>query len=93
MNDKVHLFFKSNQNSVDEYSIRGHQFLNSFELSINTLGIEHDTMLKNFGNIIFARIKQLEKDYEMIRDYELKDAHKKRRQYDLPSPRCPLNYL
>jgi len=75
LNDKVHLFFKSNRNSVDEYSIRGHQFLNSFELSINTLGIEHDTMLKKLGNIIFARIKQLEKDYEMIRDYE--DSQKK----------------
>ena len=48
----------------------GHQFLNSFELSINTLGIEHDTMLKKIGNIIFARIKQLEKDYEMIRAHE-----------------------
>ena len=75
LNDKVHLFFKSNRNSVDEYSMRGHQFLNSFELSINTLGIEHDTMLKKLGNIIFARIKQLEKDYEMIRDYE--DSQKK----------------
>ena len=75
LNDKVHLFFKSNRNSVDEYSIRGHQFLNSFELSINTLGIEHDTMLKKLGNIIFARIKQIEKDYEMIRDYE--DSQKK----------------
>ena len=75
LNDKVHLFFKSNRNSVDEYSIRGHQFLNSFELSINTLGIEHDTMLKKIGNIIFARIKQLEKDYEMIRNYE--DSQKK----------------
>ena len=75
LNDKVHLFFKSNRNSVDEYSIRGHQFLNSFELSINTLGIEHATMLKKLGNIIFARIKQLEKDYEMIRDYE--DSQKK----------------
>ena len=75
LNDKVHLFFKSNRNSVDEYSIRGHQFLNSFELSINTLGIEHDTMLKKLGNIIFARIKQLEKDYEMIRAYE--DSEKK----------------
>ena len=75
LNDKVHLFFKSNRNSVDEYTIRGHQFLNSFELSINTLGIEHDTMLKKLGNIIFARIKQLEKDYEMIRDYE--DSQKK----------------
>ena len=75
LNDKVHLFFKSNRNSVDEYSIRGHQFLNSFELSINTLGIEHDTMLKRLGNIIFARIKQNEKDYEMIRDYE--DSQKK----------------
>ena len=75
LNDKVHLFFRSNRNSVDEYSIRGHQFLNSFELSINTLGIEHDTMLKKLGNIIFARIKQLEKDYEMIRDYE--DSQKK----------------
>ena len=69
LNDKVHLFFKSNR-SVDEYSIRGHQFLNAFELSINTLGIEHDTMLKKLGNIIFARIKQNEKDFEMIRDYE-----------------------
>ena len=75
LNDKVHLFFKSNRNSVDEYSIRGHQFLNSFELSINTLGIEHDTMLKKLGNIIFARIKQLEKDFEMVRDYE--DSQKK----------------
>ena len=45
LNDKVHLFFKSNRNSVDEYTIRGHQFLNSFELSINTLGVEHDTCL------------------------------------------------
>ena len=69
LNDKVHLFFKSNRNSVDEYSIRGHQFLNSFELSINTLGIEHDTMLKKLGNIIFARIKQLEKDMAMVREY------------------------
>ena len=75
LNDKVHLFFKSDRNSVDEYSMRGHQFLNSFELSINTLGIEHDTMLKKLGNIIFARIKQLEKDYEIIRDYE--DSQKK----------------
>ena len=75
LNDKVHLFFRSNRNSVDEYSIRGHQFLNSFELSINTLGIEHDTMLKKLGNIIFAKIKQNEKDYEMIRDYE--DSQKK----------------
>ena len=75
LHDKVHLIFRSNRNSVDEYSIRGHQFLNSFELSINTLGIEHDTMLKKLGNIIFARIKQLEKDYEMIRDYE--DSQKK----------------
>ena len=69
LNDKVHLFFKSNR-SVDEYSIRGHQFLNSFELSINTLGIEHDTMLKKLGNIIFARIKQIEKDMEMLKEYE-----------------------
>ena len=69
LNDKVHLFFKSNR-SVDEYTIRGHQFLNSFELSINTLGIEHDTMLKKLGNIIFARIKQLEKDMEMLKEYE-----------------------
>ena len=75
LNDKVHLFFKSNRNSVDEYSIRGHQFLNSFELSINTLGIEHDTMLKKLGNIIFARIKQNQKDFEMVRDYE--DSQKK----------------
>ena len=75
LNDKVHLFFKSNRNSVDEYTIRGHQFLNSFELSINTLGIEHDTMLKKLGNIIFARIKTLEKEYEMIRNYE--DSEKK----------------
>ena len=75
LNDKVHIFFKSNRNSVDEYSIRGHQFLNSFELSINTLGIEHDTMLKKLGNIIFARIKQIEKDFEMVRDYE--DSQKK----------------
>ena len=75
LNDKVHLFFKSNRNSLDEYTIRGHQFLNSFELSINTLGIEHDTMLKKLGNIIFARIKQIEKDFEMVRDYE--DSQKK----------------
>ena len=75
LNDKVHLFFKSNRNSIDEYTIRGHQFLNSFELSINTLGIEHDTMLKKLGNIIFARIKQIEKDFEMVRDYE--DSQKK----------------
>ena len=75
LNDKVHLFFKSNRNSVDEYTIRGHQFLNSFELSINTLGIEHDTMLKKLGNIIFARIKQIEKYFEMVRDYE--DSQKK----------------
>ena len=75
LNDKVHLFFKSNRNSVDEYTIRGHQFLNSFELSINTLGIEHDTMLKKLGNIIFARIKQIEKDFEMVRDYG--DSQKK----------------
>tara|TARA_Y100000004_G_scaffold48726_1_gene53666 strand:- start:140 stop:469 length:330 start_codon:yes stop_codon:yes gene_type:complete len=70
LNDKVHLFFKSNRNSLDEYSMSGHQFLNSFELSINTLGIEHDTMLKKIGNIIFARIKQLEKDMAMVREYE-----------------------
>ena len=75
LNDKVHLFFKSNRNSVDEYTIRGHQFLNCFELSINTLGIEHDTMLKKLGNIIFARIKQIEKDFELVRDYE--DSQKK----------------
>ena len=75
LNDKVHLFFKSNRNSVDEYSIIVHQFLNSFELSINTLGIEHDTMLKKLGNIIFARIKTLEKEYEMIRAHE--DSQKK----------------
>ena len=75
LNDKVHLFFKSNRNSVDEYTIRGHQFLNSFELSINTLGVEHDTMLKKLGNIIFARIKQNQKDFEMVRDYE--DSQKK----------------
>ena len=75
LNDKVHLFFKSNRNSLDEYSMSGHQFLNSFELSINTLGIEHDTMLKKLGNIIFARIKQIEKDFEMVRDYE--DSQKK----------------
>ena len=75
LNDKVHLFFKSDRNSVDEYSMRGHQFLNSFELSINTLGIEHDTMLKKLGNIIFARIKTLEKEYEMIRAHE--DSQKK----------------
>ena len=75
LNDKVHLFYKSDRNSVDEYSMRGHQFLNSFELSINTLGIEHDTMLKKLDNIIFARIKQIEKDFEMVRDYE--DSKKK----------------
>ena len=27
-------------------------------------------MLKKLGNIIFARIKQIEKDMEMIREYE-----------------------
>ena len=75
LNDKVHLFFKSNRNSLDEYTIRGHQFLNSFELSINTLGVEHDIMLKKHGNIIFARIKQIEKDMEMIRAHE--DSQKK----------------
>ena len=75
LNDKVHLFFKSNRNSLDEYTIRGHQFLNSFELSINTLGVEHDIMLKKLGNIIFARIKQIEKDMEMIRAHE--DSQKK----------------
>ena len=75
LNDKVHLFFKSNRNSLDEYTIRCHQFLISFELSINTLGIEHDTMLKKLGNIIFARIKQIEKDMEMIRAHE--DSQKK----------------
>ena len=75
LNDKVHLFFKSNRNSVDEFTIRGHQFLNCFELSINTLGVEHDMMLKKLANIIFARIKQNEKDYEMILDYE--DSQKK----------------
>ena len=75
LNDKVHLFYKSDRNSVDEYSMSGHKFLNSFELSINTLGIEHDTMLKKIGNIIFAKIKQNEKDYEMIRAHE--DSQKK----------------
>ena len=75
LNDKVHLFFKDNRNSLDEYSMSGHKFLHSFEIAIHSLGIEHDTMLKKIGNIIFARIKQLEKDYEMIRDYE--DSQKK----------------
>jgi hypothetical protein len=75
LNDKVHLFFKDNRNSLDEYSMSGHKFLHSFELAINTLGIEHDTMLKKLGNIIFARIKQLEKDMAMVRDYE--DSQKK----------------
>ena len=75
LNDKGHLFFRSDRNSVDEYSMSGHKFLNSFELSINTLGIEHDTMLKKLGNIIFARIKQIEKDMEMIRAHE--DSQKK----------------
>ena len=28
LNDKVHLFFKDNRNTIDEYTIRGHQFLN-----------------------------------------------------------------
>ena len=70
LNDKVHLFFKSDRNSVDEYTMSAHKFLNSFELSINTLGIEHDIMLKRVGNIIFARIKQLEKDMEMVRAHE-----------------------
>ena len=75
LNDKVHLFFKDNRNSLDEYSMSGHKFLHSFEIAINTLGIEHDTMLKKLGNIIFARIKQLEKDMAMVRDYE--DSQKK----------------
>ena len=75
LNDKVHLFFRSDRNSVDEYTMSAHKFLNSFELSINTLGIEHDIMLKKIGNIVFARIKQLEKDYEMIRAHE--DSQKK----------------
>ena len=75
LNDKVHLFFKDNRNSLDEYSMSGHKFLRFFELSINTLGIEHDTMLKKLGNIIFARIKQIEKDFEMVRNYE--DSQKK----------------
>ena len=60
LNDKVHLFFKSNR-SVDEYSIRGHQFLNSFELSINTLGIEHDTMLKNLAILFLQELNNLKK--------------------------------
>ena len=77
LNDKVHLFFKDNRNSLDEYSMSSHKFLHSFELAINTLGIEHDMMLKKVGNIIFARIKQLEKDYEMIRAHE--DSQKKPR--------------
>ena len=77
LNDKVHLFFRSDRNSVDEYTMSAHKFLNSFELSINTLGIEHDIMLKKIGNIVFARIKQLEKDYEMIRAHE--DSQKKPR--------------
>ena len=75
LNDKVHLFFKDNRNSLDEYSMSGHKFLHSFELAIHSLGIEHDTMLKKLGNIIFARIKQLEKDMAMVRDYE--DSQKK----------------
>ena len=75
LNDKVHLFFKDNRNSLDEYSMSCHKFLHSFELAINTLGIEHDTMLKKIGNIIFARIKQNQKDSEMVRDYE--DSQKK----------------
>ena len=70
LNDKIHLFFKDNRNSLDEYSMSSHKFLHSFELAINTLGIEHDMMLKKVGNIIFARIKQLEKDSEMVRNYE-----------------------
>ena len=70
LNDKVHLFFKDNRNSLDEYSMSGHKFLQSFELAINTLGVEHDMMLKKLGNIIFAKIKQNEKDSEMVRDYE-----------------------
>ena len=75
LNDKVHLFFKDNRNSLDEYSMSGHKFLHSFELAINTLGIEHDIMLKKLGNIIFARIKQIEKDMEMISAHE--DSQKK----------------
>jgi len=70
LNDKVHLFFKDNRNSLDEYSMSGHKFLHSFELAINTLGVEHDIMLKKLGNIIFARIKQIEKDMEMLKEYE-----------------------
>ena len=37
LNDKVHLFFKSDRNSVDEYSMSGHKFLNSFEVKIGPL--------------------------------------------------------
>ena len=61
LNDKVHLFFKSNRNSLDEYTIRGHQFLNSFELSINTLGIEHDTMLKNLATLFLQKLNKTKK--------------------------------
>ena len=32
-------------------------------------------MLKKLGNIIFARIKQNQKDFDMVRDYE--DSQKK----------------
>ena len=70
LNDKVHLFFKDNRNSLDEYSMSAHKFLYSFELAINTLGVEHDMMLKKVANIVFARIKQNEKDMAMLREYE-----------------------
>ena len=59
LNDKVHLFFKDNRNSLDEYSMSGHKFLHSFELAIHSLGIEHDTMLKKIGNIIFLLLQSL----------------------------------
>ena len=90
LNDKVHLFFKSDRNSVDEYSMSGHKFLNSFELAINTLGIEHDTMLKKIGNILFAKIKQNEKDYKMIRAHE--DSHKKPKATKMATPEQNANF-
>ena len=90
LNDKVHLFFKDNRNSLDEYSMSTHKFLNSFELSINTLGIEHDIMLKRVGNIIFARIKQLEKDMEMVRAHE--DSQKKPKAVRMATPEQNANF-
>ena len=81
LNDKVHLFFKDNRNTIDEYTIRGHQFLNFFELSINTLGIEHDTMLKKTLAILFLQeLNKIKKDFEIVRDYEDSQKNAKKTQ-------------